>query len=220
MIDFALRHATAGSCFIFYILYIEIKLSDQLRLFFDCVRIVFINYSCESMEPPAWLERPKYNLTNDERNAMLQFLLQNLKNKDTKELKRGALKMAAEKFKCNRRTVYTLWTQAKNSVDRDDAPMNVDDRRKGNGRKPLDREVYLERMRCVPLRERQTIRSLAHAIGLPPTSTFKLLQNQVKNISCTIKRNNHLNPENICFFFTLTFISTDRKVKSLFYQIF
>ena len=109
------------------------------------------------------MERHQYgNLTNSERQKILQFLLQNVKDPeaDPNKLKRGALKAATEKFKCNRKTVYTLWNQAIVSSDNGNSPMNVDSRKLGNcGRKPKDRTASLELMRRVPMRRRQTIRS-------------------------------------------------------------
>ena len=45
------------------------------------------------MEPQPWLQREKYNLTNDERNSVMQFLLKNLKDPDSKKLKYGAMEV-------------------------------------------------------------------------------------------------------------------------------
>ena len=75
------------------------------------------------MEPPAWLEREKYNLTSDERNSVLQFLLKNLKDSVNNKLKFGAITQAAKKFKCNRKTVATIWDQA--CACGDNSPMKV-----------------------------------------------------------------------------------------------
>ena len=73
----------------------------------------------QNMEPPAWLEREKYNLTNDERDAILQFLLQNVKSGENKVLKFGAITQAAQKFKCNRHSVAAIWKRACESVNGD-----------------------------------------------------------------------------------------------------
>ena len=80
------------------------------------------------MEPPAWLEREKYNLTSDERNSVLQFLLKNLKDSVNSKLKFGAISQGAKNFKCNRKTVVTIWCQA--CACGDNSPMKVENKRK------------------------------------------------------------------------------------------
>ena len=127
------------------------------------------------------LVRTNYNLTDSERDKVLQFLLQNVKDAgaDQPELKYGTLKAASEKFSCNRNTITNIWNRAKKSHS-EGGPMDVKHKRKGRcGHKPIDRTANLEMMRRAPMTRRQTVRSLAHTIRMPVSSTFNLLKKQV-----------------------------------------
>jgi hypothetical protein len=137
------------------------------------------------------------NLTNDQRKSIVWFLVDKRKNENLNGLQRGALQEAAEQFNCSVETVKRIWYRAKDSLDDGDLFPNVDSRIKGNsGRKVIDRSAELEVMSTVPMRRRQTIRSLAAAIHMPTTSTFRLLtdQKKIKRISSTVKP--LLTPEN------------------------
>ena len=113
-------------------------------------------------------------------------------------MKWGTVSKAAKKFKCSNFTVYKLWNRAKESCDPTDdtVPMDVKPKRKGNcGRKEIDRTEALERMRRVPMRRRQNLRSLSYAIDVPKSSLRTLLQKKkIKRVSNTLKPT--LTPEN------------------------
>lgn len=64
----------------------------------------------------------KKEMNNKERNAVLQFLLQNLKND---KLSHGAINAAAIKLNVLRSTISRLWKQAKTSKINDNEIYNL-----------------------------------------------------------------------------------------------
>ena len=133
---------------------------------------------------------PKYkNLTNDERKAVLWFLQARAKEENKNGLQRGAIAEAATHFNKKHVTIQRIWNRAKKSKEAGDVVPNVDSRKAGNvGCKPIDRTNALEAMRRVPMRRRQTIRSLACAISVPKSSVFRILKDQkIKRVSSTVK---------------------------------
>lgn len=64
----------------------------------------------------------KKEMNTKERNAVLQFLLQHLKNDKPSY---GAINAAAIKFNVHRSTISRLWKQAKTSKINDDEMYNV-----------------------------------------------------------------------------------------------
>ena len=70
----------------------------------------------------------KQEMNDKERNAVLQFLLQHLKND---KLSHGAINAAAIKFNVHRSTISRLWKQAKTSKINGDEIYNVSSQKIG-----------------------------------------------------------------------------------------
>ena len=75
------------------------------------------------------------NLTNDERNYVLHFLLTWVKPGEGNELKRGANKEAAARFSCSTRTVRQIWNRYLTSVNTGYQGGDVSTRKGNCGRK-------------------------------------------------------------------------------------
>lgn len=120
------------------------------------------------------LGRKKIEFTNEERNGILQFLLQKTL---AGKLQNGAIKSDAREFNCNRNTIGLIWKRAQQSYATGKRCANVDSRKKKNcGRKKKDFSENLERMRAVPFNKRSNFRSLSYAIGIPKTTLFRIFK--------------------------------------------
>ena len=100
------------------------------------------------------------NLSTTERNRVVQFLLQNLKN--GKPL-RGKFKEAAAIFNIHRRTVGRYWAEAKKQESRGQA-MQITSKKPCSTKK-LRCEIDLQLITSIPMHKRCTIRSLAQSIN-------------------------------------------------------
>lgn len=131
--------------------------------------------------------RPKKEFSNEERNAILQFLLQ----KTAKgKLLRGAIQFAAREFNFNRMTISRIWKRAQGCYAAGKRCANVDSLKKKNcGRKKKDYSQNLIKMRDVPLNKRSTIRSLAYQINIPKSTLFRIFKSgeSIKRVSSTVK---------------------------------
>lgn len=97
--------------------------------------------------------RPKLEFSNEERNGILQFLLQKTVNG---KLLRGAIQFTARDFKCNR-----IWKRAQGCYAEGKRCANVDSlKKKRCGRKKKDYSQNLMKMRDVPLNKRSTMQSV------------------------------------------------------------
>lgn len=59
------------------------------------------------------LNNRKPNLTNQQRQAILQFLLMHTKHGSADELQHGTINTAASQFQVTRATISNLWKRAK-----------------------------------------------------------------------------------------------------------
>ncbi|RLN10845.1 hypothetical protein BBJ28_00010050 [Nothophytophthora sp. Chile5] len=123
--------------------------------------------------------RRKRNMSNEERLAMADFLLQHSQGEG--RLPRTAISAAAQKFHVHRNTASRIWNLMKSALDDGAASDAVTDqvlsRKRGNcGRKKKDYSAALERVKQLPLHQRGSLRALASAVGVPRTTLFRLLR--------------------------------------------
>jgi transposase len=114
---------------------------------------------------------PRRNLTHDERVAVIVVMLEHFQNG---KLPHGTIKNVANQFGCHRHTIMNLWKRytGPSSLNAD-----VQSRMKAKtGRKGYDYEVLAQRMRCVPLRRRMKIRSLAKQLNVSVSVIQRLLK--------------------------------------------
>lgn len=112
--------------------------------------------------------RPKSKqLTNTERNAILQALLQ--RSVDG-AIPKGGISAVAKQLEVSRQTVSSLWARAKESVKGNGSCMDVSSRKSKCGRKRKHENISTELLQ-IPLNRRGTIRSSAKALNIPK-STF------------------------------------------------
>ena len=117
--------------------------------------------------------RKKHEMTDSERNAVLQALLERSKDR---VLHRGAIKQVADLFGIERHTVGRLWSRALSSSHSNLEPMDVSSRKHRSGRKKKDLSLQLEKIASIPLEERGTLRSIAAASGIPMTTLYNRLK--------------------------------------------
>ena len=101
-------------------------------------------------------------LADDERNAILHFLLQNTTGK--KKLKYGMISLTAKRFNTSVNTVRRIWELViQQPIQNDDISfINVNSKKKGNvGRKKKLYEEELQSLRDMQPCERSTLRSVS-----------------------------------------------------------
>lgn len=125
-------------------------------------------------------KRKNRNLSNDERRAIYDMLLQ--KSVDGK-LKKGTIQLVASFFSIGIRTIQRIWKQAATN----DAYVDVSHRRTKNcGHKRI--HVDLDRLRDIPLHQRTTICSLSHSMNMKKSTLFRRLQEgEIRRHSNAIK---------------------------------
>jgi hypothetical protein len=122
--------------------------------------------------------RTSFHLTEEERQAMLQVMLQNTEiNEATGEqkLKWGVTKAIASRFQVNRNTVEHLWKRAVESRKKHPLGLaDVSSRMDRSGRKPMmSREEFEAKVEALPYEERTTVKSIAKHLGLPKSTAMQ-----------------------------------------------
>lgn len=117
--------------------------------------------------------RGKKEFTNEERNGILQFLLQRTIGG---KLQRGSIGVAAVEFRCHPVTISRIWKRARESYSKGNRCANVDALKKQCGRKRKNHAANLERMRDISLNRRSTLLSLSYAIDVPKTTLFRMFK--------------------------------------------
>ena len=129
----------------------------------------------------------KPELTDEERERILQLLLQRFDNARGK-LQQGAIGDTAISVKLSRRTVSRIWNRARETFAKDSIYKAPSRKSVRCGRKPKDFSEVLHKIESVPLSRRSTIRSLAQAIEVPKTTLHrKFKAGFFKRISSAIK---------------------------------
>lgn len=120
------------------------------------------------------------DLSFEERNAILQALLQESKSKGCKSgkliLKRGAIKSIAQRFQVGRNTVGRIWSRGNESIRNGGSYMDVSSRKFRSGRKKKDYSAQMETFDSLPFSKRSTLRSASLATGIPKTTLFAKLK--------------------------------------------
>ena len=116
----------------------------------------------------------KKHLSNDERNAVLQALL--ARSDGNRNLNFGAINAVAKDFGRSRQCIAGIWKRGMESLAHGSA-MVVDHRKKNCGRKKKDHSARLETMTNIPLKDRSTIRSTAHAMSISTWAVWKMTNN-------------------------------------------
>ena len=109
----------------------------------------------------------KPNLSNEARNAVVQFLLQH--RKDDGKLKKGCLTDAATHFKVSTKTVTRIWDRYIGTANDRGVGGDVSSRKGNCGRKKRHIDK-LNDIANIPLNQRGNLRSLSCAINVPMTT--------------------------------------------------
>ena len=144
-------------------------------LIFYCIAIVDVQQ----------LPRQRNWLTDQQRYAIYMSLQAIHKSRGGK-FKRNDKKDVAEQFGTNLRTVQRIWADAMEKIDHG-LEVDVSNKKKGNcGRKPYDDILSLIPM--IPLNKKSTIRSLANALGISPSTLHKKFKlRKIRRHTNTIK---------------------------------
>jgi hypothetical protein len=128
----------------------------------------------------------KQNLTDSERDGVLQQLLQRCSDG---KLKKGAIGEVAKTFSVCRQTIGKIWKQAKECIESEKVSIDVSSKiQKNSGRKKKDRDLILSKLAQVPLRLRGTLRSMAHAVNEPLATVYRLFrEGNMKRVSNSSK---------------------------------
>ena len=114
-------------------------------------------------------------LSNEYRNAIFQFLLE---NSEGRKLKHALLTVEVKNFNTTIQSVSRIWKKALLCFH-NDVVVNVDCHKKGMvGRKKKDYTDALESIRDLEPRERSTLRSISSRINLPLTTLHRLRTNR------------------------------------------
>lgn len=121
----------------------------------------------------------KKNLTDAERMAILQWLLQHRNKEQPNSLIYGTVSTTAAKFGVSKRTISAIWARGIQSLNSGSIFMDVSSQKKGNsGRKPIDIKAKMALIPSIPLNQRSTMRSLAAAINVFTSAVFKATKSQ------------------------------------------
>ena len=114
----------------------------------------------------------------ERRTAILQELIANSTSMPdgSRVLNFGAKTSIASKFNVSPRTVYSIWEEGLKSAAANDGLMTLENRMSRRGRKR--KEVDLSNIETIPLQQRETIRSTAHALG---TTTWQVWRSTQEN---------------------------------------
>lgn len=112
------------------------------------------------------------DLTNEQRHAVYEYLLEHSSNGKPKH---GSIKTAAGLFSVCPKTIHTIWQQGRLSIRNGAIAADVSAHKAGHvGRKK--KEINLDQLKKIPLRQRQNIRSLASALGASKTIIHSRIQ--------------------------------------------
>ena len=136
-------------------------------------------------------DRGGRELTDVQRNAILQALLQRSENRI---LKHGAVKDIAQQFDVGRNTVGRIWKRGIESLDKGNNAMDASSRKKSCGRKK--KSYSLDQYTTIPLNQRGTVRSAAAAAGIPKSTFHGIIKSgAIRAHSNAVKP--YLTPENM-----------------------
>jgi hypothetical protein len=136
-------------------------------------------------------DRGDRELTNDQRNAILQALLQRSENRI---LNHGAVKDIAQQFDVGRNTVGRIWKRGIESLDKGNNAMDASSRKKSCGQKK--KSYSLDQYTTIPLNQRGTVRSAAAATGIPKSTFHGIIKSgAIRAHSNAVKP--YLTPENM-----------------------
>ncbi|KAJ8908053.1 hypothetical protein NDN08_008150 [Rhodosorus marinus] len=115
----------------------------------------------------------KKNLTYEERNGVLQALLEKSSNKS---LPRGAIGEVANMFGVHRTTVLRIWSRGVDSITKGSKFMDVSSKIRQSGRKRKDYSKELAEYKSFPSKKRPSLRVAAAAFNIPKTTLVRRLQ--------------------------------------------
>ena len=124
------------------------------------------------------LSRAKTNLTDSQRRAIYETLLQ--WTKDGK-LPKGCISEVAAKFSVSTKTVSRIWQRGRESIESELSAADASLRKKGRsgGRK---KALDFSRIADIPLRKRSSIRSLASALDIPKSTLHARIKEDRKSV--------------------------------------
>lgn len=126
------------------------------------------------MEEKIRERKPKREFSNDQRNAILQYLLS---RSNMGKMKKGSINAAATQFKCHPLTISRIWKRAlENQQATDEVSLNAASRKGNSGRKRKDFTENVKKINELPAHKRKNIRMLAREINVPKTTLFRILK--------------------------------------------
>ena len=130
-------------------------------------------------------------LTDSKREEIKEYLLTkcDLNNRHNK-LKKEAISEAAIEFDCSQNTIGRIWGRVLESWNSGLSPADVRNRKRVIFHpKRIDRVELANKVKSVPFRRRQTIRSTAAAVGVSTTTIFNLMkeENGIQRKTTTLK---------------------------------
>lgn len=126
--------------------------------------------------------RQNGDLSPNVRAAIVACLLSQAKDL---KLPRGSIQATARQFHCSDKSVSRLWNASVHSLRANNTlpDFSLDGRgRTGRKKKILDLQTQIK---VVPLRRRQTLRSLSAALEVPMTTVFRALKAETSSATPT-----------------------------------
>ncbi|KAK9740430.1 hypothetical protein RND81_03G034600 [Saponaria officinalis] len=123
----------------------------------------------------------RYRMSNESRRTIAQIMLLNYKNN---KFKYGLLTKLSQEFKVSRITINKYWLKVKEQLI-EGSLVAVDRGYKGSKQRVI---IDLEQVRTIPLHQRTSVRSLACAMNLNPSTVPRLVQKgKIRSHSNAIK---------------------------------
>lgn len=129
------------------------------------------------------LTRRKRELTNVERNAILQALLQ---RSTDYALELGAIKQVSLKFGVGRNTVGRIWKRALDSLANGSNVMEVSSKKSNCGRKRKCFTEELASFSTIPMHQRSSLSSAAKASRIPKTTLIRRFKEGILRKHCNV----------------------------------
>lgn len=130
--------------------------------------------------------KPKGNLTNGQRMAVVQALLRNCN--ENHRLKHGSINEIAKTFGVHRQTVRLIWKRGLESLEQGSLMMDASHRKAVSGRKAVSLTHLFDALKTIPLSKRGTQRSAAKAIGVSvSTLNRRIKKGEVKVFNSSLK---------------------------------
>ena len=136
------------------------------------------------------MPRKGKNLTEVQKAEIIGFLRGKVDNFNTKTwVKYSSINEASRRFNCSRNTITRIWQKALESIRNGDEVNFKSGKTTRVQHKTIDREAIKETIQNIPMKRRQTIRSLAHASKLSVGTIHNLTKEDevLKRVTTSLK---------------------------------